>query len=101
MYRCPFPNCKKRGSWGAQSAGNSRGTQIKTTITTHTTARAESGGGGGAICREYVCQYPKCGKSFYDNQHLKQHYWIHTRNPQVGVSGAWEVGVPVHASGVR
>lgn len=33
-----------------------------------------------------MCTFPNCGKAFYDAQHLRQHQWIHTRNPEVGVS---------------
>ena len=31
--------------------------------------------------KSFICQF--CKKGFYDAQHLKQHYWIHNRNPEV------------------
>lgn len=33
--------------------------------------------------KDYICNFPNCGKAFYDAQHLRQHCWIHTRNPEV------------------
>lgn len=32
--------------------------------------------------RTFVCDFPNCGRGFYDRQHLKQHHIIHTRSPQ-------------------
>ena len=35
--------------------------------------------------RKFVCPEENCGKSFYDNQHLKQHLVTHQRGQHVHV----------------
>ena len=72
-YRCPFAGCNKYQYMKNESCYRefSWKSNLNNHMQIHDPNRSKS----------FICQY--CKKGFYDAQHLKQHQWIHNRNPEV------------------
>lgn len=76
-FRCPFPGCGKCvNACGVSVDEFAWKSNLNTHMHIHDNSRK----------KEYVCNFPNCGKAFYDAQHLRQHCWIHTRNPEVSAA---------------